>query len=515
MTVSRIVLLLLCLGSVPAMGQIDKEGEPVSWNLIEQLEEPAVVVDLPTLNTPVLLAEDEHVNEAKSKPFRFAIAHPVGFTLQNSGQWTNLKYGDRIWRLGVRAEEAYSLSLNFDNLVIPSGALLYIYTSDQSEFFGPISSKNNNPNHILGTQPIHGSEIVIEYYEPYAVRGNGIISIASIAQGYRDLLADPPGPKSCLTPFICNNDAGLEAISNSVVMILLDKGTRAVTGTMMNNSLNDGTPYVLTSSELGDSDPSSWVFLVKMNAQECGTGETCWTRSLSGATRIASDSLAGVSLLRINENPPGKWQTYFSGWNFNPLAGDGYRCIQHALGKTQSISATHAIAGAVGWDAKDAIMIQDWYEGATFPGSLGSPLFDSEDRVCAVFLGGLGTCNTSAPDYFSNLPSTWDAFRAYLDPLHEDKLNHPGYYPGYIPEDPLADGNSIIVYPNPSNGVFSIFSVNNEPVLSFELYEMTGRILCRRSLITPQVDLREFGGGIYHLVVHFRDSSTSERIILR
>lgn len=508
---------LSCLLLFPILlfGQIEKEGEPVSWNLGQQIGEPSVVEDLPPINTAALIAEDATVNELKSQPYRFAYSHEVNYDLDNSGQWTNLKYGDRIWRLGIRAEEAYSMSIQFSNLKIPSGALLYIYTADQSEFFGPISSKNNSQNHKLGTQPIKGNEIVIEYFEPYAVRGKGEVNIGSIAQGYRDLLSDDNTPKDCFETLVLEENSALSAISNSLMMILVDEGTRAITGALVNNTSYDGTPYVITSSELGSSDPLTWVFLVKMSSQECSPSGSCWSKSLSGATVLAVDSVAGVSLLEINENPPGKWQTYYNGWSFENQYSGVHFCAQHALAKKQSISFTDEVVSGICWQMKDAVQVPHWSSGTTYSGSAGSPLLNQDHLICGTFIGGFDSCLESDKDYFSNLSHSWDLFRNYLDPTDSgDKALH-GFYAGFIPDSPTSDHNAVVTYPNPSDGLFSIFNLDGDPLRYFEVYDSSGRLVMSRPVNNQQLDLRELFEGLYTVVAYFSKSTATERIVIQ
>ena len=68
---------------------------------------------MPEVETWRLIAEDEVA--PKNQPARFGEEIPVQLTLGNSGRWDRLANGDRVWRLRIESDGAYSISLIFND----------------------------------------------------------------------------------------------------------------------------------------------------------------------------------------------------------------------------------------------------------------------------------------------------------------------------------------------------------------------------------------------------------------
>ncbi|MDR2425074.1 MAG: hypothetical protein LBD59_10195, partial [Prevotellaceae bacterium] len=65
---------------------------------------------MPALNMALIYQEDES-DEANGLPPRFGYSHPVNYDLTNSGEWTTLANGDKIWRLNIECAGALSINL--------------------------------------------------------------------------------------------------------------------------------------------------------------------------------------------------------------------------------------------------------------------------------------------------------------------------------------------------------------------------------------------------------------------
>jgi hypothetical protein len=59
-------------------------------------------------------------------PYRFGKAIDVNHTLVNSGTWFKIDSG-RVWKLKIRTDGAYSISLIFSKLILSGQSELYIY----------------------------------------------------------------------------------------------------------------------------------------------------------------------------------------------------------------------------------------------------------------------------------------------------------------------------------------------------------------------------------------------------
>ncbi len=101
---------------------------------------------LPSLNLNTLLAEDE-VDSQNGLPPRFGVPINASYNLNNSGLWTELPNGDKLWRLKIKCENALSINLLYDEFWLPDGAKFHIYSTDKSQKLDGFSSENNRGNY--------------------------------------------------------------------------------------------------------------------------------------------------------------------------------------------------------------------------------------------------------------------------------------------------------------------------------------------------------------------------------
>ena len=93
------ILLLLCFS---VYGQISTNEKPVSFrtNMPTFRTSENTHKSLPQLDMPKIEKEDTE-DEANGLPPRFGYKYKVNYNLENSGEWTELPNGDRIWRLSI------------------------------------------------------------------------------------------------------------------------------------------------------------------------------------------------------------------------------------------------------------------------------------------------------------------------------------------------------------------------------------------------------------------------------
>ncbi len=206
-------------------------------------------VKMPKIDIDKLLAEDKTDKEA-GLPYRFGREFKVNINLQNSGTWTEIQSG-RVWILKIVSHGAYSINLAYDKFYLPENSELYIYNEDKTVLQGPITSKNNTPNKQFASDLIEGSAIILEYFEPFEVKGKGVVSISKVVHAYRNLFSDATkgfgSSGSCNIDINCPEGQDWYAESNSVAMILVGDN-RICSGAMINNTCQDFIPYFLTAN---------------------------------------------------------------------------------------------------------------------------------------------------------------------------------------------------------------------------------------------------------------------------
>ncbi|MCH2218231.1 MAG: secretion system protein Por, partial [Flavobacteriales bacterium] len=114
------LLTLISLTLICSLGfaqNIPDEIKPPSWKHRLKKDVPAHV--MPEFNLQKLKEEDAKNDLDKSKPWRFGFVHNVSHNLTNSGEWTTLPNGDRIWRIKYHSPGAYSLNFMFFDFEMP------------------------------------------------------------------------------------------------------------------------------------------------------------------------------------------------------------------------------------------------------------------------------------------------------------------------------------------------------------------------------------------------------------
>ncbi len=185
-------ILMVCSVFQSSFAQISIGGLPHSLRQDQQLAKNTLaqipLVSFPALNLAGLEAEDKKDGE-NGWPPRFGYPHEVRLDLYNSGQWTDLENGDRLWRIQIECAKAKSLNFLFDKFWLPPGGVLYIYGRNGKHIIGGFTSANNKGTQEtpagFGTGLVYSDNVLVEYLEPKAARGTSVLSIAQIVHGYR------------------------------------------------------------------------------------------------------------------------------------------------------------------------------------------------------------------------------------------------------------------------------------------------------------------------------------------
>src|SRR4051812_32049949 len=98
---------LLSLGNA-AIAQYSIGGTPISFSNNFEAKNSINYISMPSFDLAAMQAEDA-INDQSKGPFRFGYNHMVNLNMTNSGKWTTLSNGDRMWQLGVRSKDAKSI----------------------------------------------------------------------------------------------------------------------------------------------------------------------------------------------------------------------------------------------------------------------------------------------------------------------------------------------------------------------------------------------------------------------
>jgi len=448
-----IAFLLL---SIPALAQISAGGTPVSFSKNFITQPP--VAKMPSFDVKAMLAQDEE--EAKlGVPFRFGKIFEVDLDLDNSGLWTELEDGSRVWRLEISSPGAYSINLIYSRYHLPKGARLFVYSEDRSMVLGAFTDFNNKEGGQFATAPVKGDVCYLEYYEPVEARGKGELAVSKIIHGYKDVFnfnqtKDTDGfgsSGSCNNNVNCPEGDPWQSQKRAVAMILTSYGSRICSGSLVNNVRQDETPYFLTANHCLGGE-STWIFMFNYESPDCTNIDGPTYMTVQGSTLRATYSTSDFALLELSEQPPDTYEVFFAGWSNIDVASTSSTGIHHPSGDIKKISfdydpATSAnylqTSGTTHW------RIGNWEDGTTEGGSSGSPLFDQNQRVVGQLHGGYASCTSITADWYGKFAMSWNGggsssnrLRDWLDPDNTGATTLDGYDPYAsvaIDHDPLPN----------------------------------------------------------------------------
>ncbi|MEI6123266.1 MAG: T9SS type A sorting domain-containing protein [Bacteroidota bacterium] len=385
----------------------------------------------------------------------------VNINLTNSGTWEELKSGDRIWRLKITCPDALALGIYYNHFWLPPGGKLYLYNEDKTQILGGYTEENNSKSGLFATELVAGETAILEYYEPSRTLGRSIINISEIAYVYRDYVSkynqkDFGDGGSCEINVNCPEGAAWQDQKKGVARIMVKEGASYgwCTGSLINNQLQDCTPYFLTADHCGDactaSDLNQWVFYFNYEAPSCSNPATePVSNTMTGCTLKAKGGTGGSTgsdffLVLLNGSPT--FNPFYNGWDRTNTASTSGVSIHHPAGDIQKISTFTSTLTTSDWNGSG---IQSHWQvfwattvsglGVTEGGSSGSPIFNSNKLIVGDLTGGGSDCsNQTAPDYYGKIYYSWDMngttaatrLKDWLDPNNTGITTLAGSYCG-------------------------------------------------------------------------------------
>lgn len=507
-------MLAFC-GSGIAWAQVSLESSPVSWTVDDELSENLsfITAAAPDITTLLLEDEDEELH-ARTLPMRYATKQSLNVSPDNSGRWTNLPNGDRIWLLGLHSVGALSLGVTFDTFKLPKGSAVFLYNPDKTHVIGAITEENNHASSVLTTGKINGDSLIVEYYEPYAVRHQGQLNIRTLAHTYRQ-------PEIDFSDEICGFNPSCLEVENysksasSVVLINVDDGTRLSTGTLVNNTNYDGKPYVLMHSGSLIGDPGAWHFTFRYTSLKCiENGGARISHSISGADILASDDESSIALIELFNRPKPSWQVYYCGWDASGTTPQQVASIHHPFGSLKKVALSGRAATPVEVNGVPSFRVDEWEYGSTATSSTGAPLFSDIQRIKGLLQSGLSSCGgDNGSDFFSDLAGSWEYLQPFLDPFGQNVRVLGGTYLGFAEVDDRIFENNVALFPIPARDKLNVVNDNDEAIELISIYDTMGRLVLRQRHTGQSIDISEIPLGNFIIEIEFLNSVVRRQLM--
>lgn len=338
---------------------------------------------------------------------RFAVQVPQRISAASAGQWSS-NGSTRTWKYTVRVPTAVSMSFHASRLVLPPSAVLTVTGTRASVTYRARDVSRGG----LWARPLIGDTLTISLSIAASEASRVQLEIDGLQAGYRGFGGVPSHPEylkrfaarnasttqSCTENYSCDQAAANQKPSHATVAVLIGNQYQC-TGTLLNDSSNDRTPYVLTARHcqngvLGGGAPQAannitvyWDAVAPCGAV-LGSIYDGSTPAQGGATTMVEQQDAWLVKL---DSPPVAEDAYWAGWDATGSAFTGGHSIHHALGLDKQFvqwygqSVLLHISGAtlnVGYDSTFWGVVNQL--GSVGAGASGSALFDADNNVVGL-----------------------------------------------------------------------------------------------------------------------------------
>ena len=472
----RTCLIMFLLGGLvlPSIfAQAPKRALPLSLNGLMADVLPAQVL-LQPYRLAGLDMKRLHAEDALRPGTRFAAPVKVDFDLTSSGVWTGLPDGGAVWKLKLEAPVgSLGLIALYDELYLPPGSSLFMYSPDGKFVEGPVSPEQISPEGHFASGLVPGNTAIIEYYEPAASRGKGRVHIFRVDQAYHrenlkasgfdvgSVLGEELGfgtSGNCHPNITCPEGAVFEKEKRALcrVILVLEEGTGYCTGSLVNNARSDGRPLLISAFHCQDGYTpmySFWRFDFNYESKECANpAEEPLLNSITGCRRLSGYQKTDFLLLELSRRLPGTFKTYFLGWNRMNVQPSGGAVIHHPRGDIKKLSLDRdpipIFQDGIQWNNEVATPaghhLRAQFDFGSFDiGSSGAPLLNQEGRYVGQLHGGSASCS-GAIAYFGRMAVSWEGggspssrLKDWLDPAGQNITVMDGF------ENPFNSGGEV------------------------------------------------------------------------
>ncbi|RLD44258.1 MAG: hypothetical protein DRI89_03405 [Bacteroidetes bacterium] len=418
----KLLIFLFLFSGLISRGQF-QEGLPTSLQSDNLREIHSITISGLTPSKPATTTEPT--------PMRAGYTIPLDRNIERQGQWGAIENSKYFWRLAIKVAQAEGLNLYIENLALLEGERLFIYNKDHSIVNGPFTNKDNGKHFV--SDFVGGNEITIELNTRHIIKELPF-QLGEVGVSINKRISDRDFGDSqfCEVPVNCPEGNDWQNEKRGVARILVKAGSSLwwCTGSLVNNTNNDKTPYFLTANHCGQSanetDYAAWKFYFDFESPDCDIPvPEPESVKLTGSKLLAkapnsTSSGSDFKLLLLTDEMPEDFYPWYNGWDRTDEASQNGVCIHHPEGDIKMISTyTEAIVSVrynnptpnengIYWKVNWAITQSNY--GVTEGGSSGSPLFNPSGNIIGGLTGGQASCNSpDLPDYYGKFSYSWES----------------------------------------------------------------------------------------------------------
>ena len=348
---------------------------------------------------------------------------------------------------------------SFQKISIPQQSQVYLrfdhINLEKDEWIEIVDLVNFETNSIIDQSktkslvgPIRTEEVVIILHAKDPNITNRV-RLGEIYIGAMDFGYD--SSYECHKNIACDEGQNFSEMERGVVRIrmVLEEGIGFCTGSLVNNTSFDRTPYVLSAFHCQDGFTpfyDMWTFDFGYESFSCADpdNEPSFTR-IEGCEMIAGYGDTDMLLLKLLDTLIPATNAYFTGWNRDPdYEPEGGVLIHHPRGDIKKISVDEdqitPFRSTLNWDngittSAGSHLVTQFDESTYQGGSSGGPLLDNNGYIIGQLHGG--------PDgdefcmigigYHGSFAQSWEGggtpetrLKDWLDPENTDSIQIEG-----------------------------------------------------------------------------------------
>ena len=410
----------------------------IPYSFTNDIIENSSVILTDTVDREQMLLEDEL--RPINSPYRYGKKFITDYDFFQYAQKDIIDDVYEVWRLDIVSHNALAMSLEFSPFYLSDEASLFMYNEDIT--LGAYSSINNNEDGVFSIPLLRGEIIHMELIIPQDTQMGNSIMISEIIHDYRDVLnlsGNYESERDCGDNVNCDSADNYQDPVNSASF--LDMGGYICSGSMINNTNNDLTPYFLTAWHcVTGENVNTFRFYFNYETSSCsGNNANYGSYAYSSDLLVSSGDMdPDFALLLIDDDISTSWNVFYAGWNRSNSAPTISCGVHHPGGAPKKINFDNDTAynsGTINWgdgygtSPAGSHWEVYWDDGGTEGGSSGSPLFDSNQRIIGQLSGGSGGCGTGS-DSYGKLARAWSTsnIENWLDPTNSGATVLDGIY---------------------------------------------------------------------------------------